>query len=51
MTTDKKHAAGRLRWVLPTASGVDVRADVPDELVAEVLTGLLAGSPAQAGAR
>ena len=29
--TDKKHAAGRLRWVLPTADGVVVRDDVPDD--------------------
>ena len=27
--SDKKHAAGRLRWVLPTADGVVVRDDVP----------------------
>ena len=27
---DKKHAGGRLRWVLPTADGVVVRSDVPD---------------------
>ena len=27
--TDKKHAGGRLRWVLPTADGVVLRADVP----------------------
>ena len=30
LATDKKHAAGRLRWVLPTATGVEVRSDVPD---------------------
>ena len=34
LATDKKHAGGRLRWVLPTADGVVVRDDVPDELVA-----------------
>ena len=33
LATDKKHAGGRLRWVLPTADGVEVRADVPDEVV------------------
>jgi 3-dehydroquinate synthase len=44
---DKKHAAGKLRWVLPTATGVEVRDDVPDELVARAAGGLLAaGSPA-----
>ena len=41
MATDKKHAAGHLRWVIPTADGVEVRTDVPDALVREVLAGLL----------
>jgi shikimate kinase/3-dehydroquinate synthase len=44
--TDKKHAAGRLRWVLPTATGHKVRDDVPDELVAQVAADLLAPPPA-----
>ena len=39
--TDKKHAAGSLRWVLPSDSGVVVRADVPPALVSSVLDGLL----------
>ena len=44
---DKKHAAGKLRWVLPTATGVEVRDNVPEGLVARAATGLLAaGSPA-----
>jgi shikimate kinase/3-dehydroquinate synthase len=42
LTTDKKHAAGRLRWVLPTADGIIVREDVPTELVERVAAGLLA---------
>ncbi len=42
--TDKKHAAGRLRWVLPTATGVVVRADVPDELVRSAIGSVLAGA-------
>ena len=42
---DKKHAGGRLRWVLPTADGVVVRDDVPHALVAAVVAGILAGSP------
>lgn len=42
LATDKKHAAGRLQWVLPTESGVEVRSDVPDELVWRVAAGLLA---------
>jgi shikimate kinase/3-dehydroquinate synthase len=40
---DKKHAAGALRWVLPTADGHAIDAEVPDELVREVAAGVLAG--------
>ncbi len=36
---DKKHAGGRLRWVLPTADGVVVRSDVPDEVVETAIAG------------
>ncbi len=42
LATDKKHADGSLRWVLPTADGPVVRSDVPAELVERVATGLLA---------
>jgi shikimate kinase/3-dehydroquinate synthase len=42
LATDKKHAGGRLRWVLPTADGVEVRTDVPDELVVEAAGAMLA---------
>jgi 3-dehydroquinate synthetase len=43
---DKKHAAGHLRWVLPTADGVEIRSDVPDDLVSAAAGSLLAaGSP------
>jgi shikimate kinase/3-dehydroquinate synthase len=45
MGTDKKHAAGRLRWVLPTEQAVVVRADVPADLVERVVDGVLAGTP------
>jgi len=45
--TDKKHRAGRLRWVLPTATGYAVRDDIDDGLVREVAAGLL--SPARVG--
>ena len=45
--TDKKHRAGRLRWVLPTATGYAVRDDMDDVLVREVAAGLL--SPATVG--
>ena len=42
--TDKKHSAGRLRWVLPTGDGTVVRDDVPAELVAEAAAAVLAGT-------
>ncbi|MES2210916.1 MAG: bifunctional shikimate kinase/3-dehydroquinate synthase [Chloroflexota bacterium] len=44
---DKKHRAGRLRWVLPTGHGQVVRDDVPNKLVREVAAGLL--TPAAGG--
>jgi shikimate kinase/3-dehydroquinate synthase len=42
LATDKKHASGRLRWVVPTADGVEVRTDIPDEVVADAAGSLLA---------
>jgi len=48
MATDKKHAAGRLRWVVPTADGFEVRTDVPDELVRATVGGLLEERPSAA---
>ena len=48
--TDKKHAGGRLRWVLPTADGVVVRDDVPDDVVREAAVRVLAGTAAGASA-
>jgi len=50
VATDKKHHDGRLRWVLATAAGWTVRADVPDEVVAEAARSVLAGTPAAANA-
>jgi 3-dehydroquinate synthase len=47
LATDKKHAGGRLRWVLPTADGVEVRTDVPDEVVADAAGSLLAAGTAR----
>jgi len=41
--TDKKHAGGRLRWVLPTADGMAVRDDVPDAPVLAAIEGVVAG--------
>ena len=51
LATDKKHAAGRMRWVLPTADGWTVRDDVPDELVAATVAGLLLPASAATVAR
>ena len=45
---DKKHAEGRLRWVLPTVDGVIVRSDVPESVVDAAIGGLL--EPAVEGA-
>jgi shikimate kinase/3-dehydroquinate synthase len=49
LATDKKHAGGTLRWVLPTADGYEVRADVPTELVERVASGLLMPVEARTG--
>ncbi|MEO5885978.1 MAG: bifunctional shikimate kinase/3-dehydroquinate synthase [Candidatus Limnocylindrales bacterium] len=43
LATDKKHSGGRLRWVLPTATGVETRADVPDAVVRTAASSLLTG--------
>jgi shikimate kinase/3-dehydroquinate synthase len=48
LATDKKHVAGQLRWVLPTADGVVVRDDIDPDVVERAATSLLAagsGSP------
>ncbi|MEO6206713.1 MAG: bifunctional shikimate kinase/3-dehydroquinate synthase [Candidatus Limnocylindrales bacterium] len=45
LATDKKHSGGRLRWVLPTETGVEIHTDVPDAMVREA-----AGSMLVAGA-
>jgi hypothetical protein len=47
LATDKKHAGGNLRWVLPTASGYEVRSDVPDDVVERVVCGLLTSAEAR----
>ena len=46
LASDKKHAGGNLRWVLPTENGYRVDDEVPDELVAAVTADLLAGRTA-----
>ena len=42
LATDKKHADGRLRWVLPTADGVVVRDDIDAAVVERAAAGILA---------
>ena len=46
LATDKKHADGRLRWVLPTADGVVIRDDIDPALVERAAAGLLAAPSA-----
>ncbi len=48
--TDKKHAGGRLRWVLPTADGAVIRDDVPAGDVTAAVRSVLAGTAAAPGA-
>jgi shikimate kinase/3-dehydroquinate synthase len=46
LATDKKHAGGRLRWVLPTSAGIVVRDDIEPAVVERAASSLLAaGSP------
>jgi shikimate kinase / 3-dehydroquinate synthase len=40
---DKKHAAGVLRWVLPTEDGWAIDTEIPEELVRQVAEDVLAG--------
>ena len=47
LALDKKHEGGRLRWVLPTGDGVEVRSDVPDAIVVEAAGSLLAAGSAR----
>jgi 3-dehydroquinate synthetase/shikimate kinase len=50
LDADKKRRAGRLRWVLPTADGYALDAEVPEALVRAVAAEVIAGRPAPAGA-
>jgi 3-dehydroquinate synthase len=45
MAGDKKHASGRLNWVLPTDSGVTIRTDVPAEAIEAGLAAALRTAP------
>ena len=47
LASDKKHAGGRLRWVLPTADGVVVRDDIDHAVVERAAAGLLAAGSAR----
>jgi shikimate kinase/3-dehydroquinate synthase len=47
LAADKKHAGGRLRWVLPTADGVAIRDDLDADTVERAVAALLA-APSQA---
>ncbi|HEY8818827.1 MAG TPA: bifunctional shikimate kinase/3-dehydroquinate synthase [Candidatus Limnocylindrales bacterium] len=47
LAADKKHAAGRLRWVIPTADGVVVRDDIEPAIVERAAAGSLAGGAAR----
>jgi len=50
VAADKKHRGGQLRWVLATARGWTVRADIPADVVAAAAGSVLAGRPARVGA-
>ena len=54
LAADKKHTAGRLRWVIPSADGVVVRDDIEPAMVERAAAALLssgtAGAAAAAGA-
>lgn len=50
VAADKKHHGGQLRWVLATAGGWTVRADIPSDIVASAAGSVLAGAPARVGA-
>ena len=49
LAADKKHAEGALRWVLPTADGSVVHADVPPDVVERVAASLLVASRSPRG--
>jgi len=49
LATDKKHDAGNLRWVLPTADGYEIRSDVPVSLVERVAASMLVQPGTAAG--
>jgi shikimate kinase/3-dehydroquinate synthase len=46
LAVDKKHADGRLRWVLPTSDGVTVRDDIESDIVERAASSMLAAGSA-----
>lgn len=46
LATDKKHRGGRLRWVLPTGDGVEIRSDIDEAVVRDAASSLLAAGQA-----
>jgi 3-dehydroquinate synthase len=46
LAADKKHRAGRLRWVLPTATGVEITTEVDEAVVRAAASSLLAAGRA-----
>ena len=50
LVVDKKVAAGRLRWVLPSDDGIVIRSDVPDAVVQAGIAVALAGIEGRAAA-
>ena len=50
LATDKKHHGGRLRWVLPSGTGVEVRDDIPDDVVRAATLAML-GTATHEGVR
>jgi 3-dehydroquinate synthase len=51
MASDKKHALGKLNWILPTDTGVVVRSDVPPAAVEAGISAALRSTVPEAAAR
>jgi 3-dehydroquinate synthetase/shikimate kinase len=49
LSSDKKHAGGALRWVLPTGDGTVIRADVPAAVVEQAAASLLTAPARRTG--
>jgi shikimate kinase/3-dehydroquinate synthase len=51
MAADKKHALGKLNWILPTDTGVVVRSDVPPAAIEAGISAALRSTVPEAAAR